>query len=408
MSGWVWQAWVGVLGGTLIFFGVLLPVLLYQVRRYGRMSFRRALGGAALSVYAVALVAYTLLPLPAARENCVGGGGGSLELAPGHSFADIARDTAGMSLSDVLTSPATFQVVMNVALFVPFGVILRRFLGRGVATSVVTGAFVSLLIEATQFTAIWGLYECSYRVADVDDVLANTLGAAIGVLLAPFVLGWMPSARALRAGRDTPRAVTVWRRWFGMLLDSIAIHIAIGLLSVALAIWGVLGQAGAFLPSPPASIQVCLIFAGTVVLTVVVPASFGSGASFGQRLVFLAPRTPRQGFLWKRILRAGSVAIPYIASILVRRNGATEGWISPSLETLVMLVSLVVVATAVMSVPFTRQRRGLSFAVARLELVDSRRRDDVCAEPDETQGPRPYEGRLVAEGLAANHAQGIQ
>ncbi|OFE15721.1 hypothetical protein BA895_21635 [Humibacillus sp. DSM 29435] len=54
---------------------------------------------------------------------------------------------------------------------------------------------VSLLIETTQGTGIFGLYPCPYRLADVDDLLTNTLGA---------VIGWCIGAGARRAWPFVP------------------------------------------------------------------------------------------------------------------------------------------------------------------------------------------------------------
>src|SRR5699024_3133338 len=61
---WVWPAYIGVLGGILLFFAMFTPAVLVQMRRYGRISPARMLGTAALVVYGIALIAYTLLPLP--------------------------------------------------------------------------------------------------------------------------------------------------------------------------------------------------------------------------------------------------------------------------------------------------------------------------------------------------------
>lgn len=372
MAGWTWQAWFGLVGGGFIFAAVLIPMLLVQTRRYGGFSFRRLLGAAAVSIYAVALVAYTFLPIPEVRANC-GAGGGGLELVPGHSIGDILRETEGLSLLRTLTSRATLQVVLNVALFVPFGVIARRYWHRGPVVSILLGALLSFAIETTQLTGVWGLFECAYRVADVDDLIANTAGAAIGVLIAPVVLAWMPSAEKLRAERGTPRPVTVWRRWFGMILDAIAVQIAITLVSLALLVPKLILSGGSGPGVPENLIEVAVIGVGAVLLVVVLPAVTSSGASIGQRLVWLAPAWPDgRRSLGRRLARAGVIGLPYTVATTL---GQLPEPISDTAQTVAGIVGLVgalVVTVAVISVPFTRGRRGLSLVLAGGELRDSR------------------------------------
>jgi len=372
MSGWTWQAWIGLVGGTAIFFAVLGPILLVQTRRYGQMSLPRVLGAAGVSIYAVALVAYTLLPLPDERANCATAHG-ALELVPGHSIADVARETAGFSVVSTLTSHAFLQVVLNVVLFVPFGAIARRYWSRGLGSSILLGALVSVLIEATQYTGIWGLYECAYRVADVDDVITNTLGAAVGALIAPIVLSWMPSTRVLRASRDRARPITVWRRWFAMVLDAVAVQVSITVLSLVFVVPRVLLTGATGPDNDPTLPEVLSIGAGTVILVVVLPALVGSGASLGQRLVWLQPEWPDgRGAVARRLYRASLVAVPYIATTSAGQlSGRAEG-LTQTLSGAVALLSLVIVTTAVVSVPFTRQHRGLSFAVTGTGLRDAR------------------------------------
>ncbi|WP_404908945.1 VanZ family protein, partial [Propionibacterium freudenreichii] len=75
-----------------------------------------------------------------------------------------------MGLRSALTSAVVLQVVFNVVLFVPLGVLLHRYFRRGVITSTLIGLIVSVCIETTQYTGFFGLLPCAYRVADVDDV----------------------------------------------------------------------------------------------------------------------------------------------------------------------------------------------------------------------------------------------
>lgn len=372
MGEWTWQAQFGLIGGGILFWVVLVPLLVLQVRRYGGLSFRRLLGAAAVSVYAVALVAYTLLPLPEMRANC-GVSAAGIELVPGHSIGDILRETEGLSITGTLTSRATMQVVLNVMLFVPLGVIARRYWNRGPVVSILLGAAVSLGIELTQLTGVWGLYACAYRVADVDDLLANTAGAAIGVALAPLLLAWMPSSDALRAERRQPRPVTVWRRWFGMILDAIIVQVAISTVSVFLFVPRVLLAPDREVGPGEALIETAVIGCCAVVLVVVVPALVSSGASLGQRILWLEPRwSGRRGSSGRRLARASVVALPYTVATVLQQLPEGVPTVATTVTNVVGLLSTLVLIAAVASVPFSRGRRGLSFAISGAELHDAR------------------------------------
>ncbi|SEQ47592.1 VanZ family protein [Microlunatus flavus] len=157
---------VALVGGLALFAVLLVPVLVVQYRRYGRLSPRRVLAVSAVCVYAVALVAYTFLPLPGGQANCGPSGGARIQLVPFQFLRDIARETAGLGVVGTLTSTVTLQVVFNVALFVPFGLLVRRFGGRSLVMTTALGLLASLAIESTKGTALWGLYDCAYRVAD--------------------------------------------------------------------------------------------------------------------------------------------------------------------------------------------------------------------------------------------------
>ncbi|QPT54460.1 hypothetical protein [Rothia kristinae] len=64
MEEWIWPLWIGLGAGTLLFLAVLIPLLVWQYRRYGHPPLRRIIGSLAVSLYAAGLFAYTMLPLP--------------------------------------------------------------------------------------------------------------------------------------------------------------------------------------------------------------------------------------------------------------------------------------------------------------------------------------------------------
>ena len=53
--------------------------------------------------------------------------------------------------------------------------------------------------EITQITGIYGIYNCPYRIFDVDDLLLNSTGALFGFIIAPVILALFPSRKSLIA-----------------------------------------------------------------------------------------------------------------------------------------------------------------------------------------------------------------
>jgi glycopeptide antibiotics resistance protein len=360
MRVWAWSAEIGILFGVMGFALIFFPIVALQYRRFGRFTGLRLLGAAAVSIYLMTLIAYTLLPLPTSQERTCAP---QIQLVPFHFISDIATDTAGDGPLAALTNPATLQVVFNVLLFVPLGVIVRGFYSRGLPTTTFVGLAAFVVIEATQYTAIWGLYSCSYRLADVDDVLTNTLGAVLGGLLGPVVLGWMPRERALRATRQTPRPVTVRRRWLGMAIDLALFHAVGGALVVA---WRVvlLATVGS-VPERPGVVEAVLGGIVPALVVFIVPATRRTGASLGQTAVWLAPRWPGPVSPVHRMLRAASVGGLYGLLVSVSRLPLA------GVEVVSVAANLLLL-TAALSVPLSRDAAGLSARLAGATMLDER------------------------------------
>jgi glycopeptide antibiotics resistance protein len=371
---------VGVIGGVVVFVMFLLPIVVWQYRRYGRLSWLRLLGSAAVAVYGVALVAYTLLPLPSGdlAQWCAQHGFSGPQLNPFQFVEDVRRDTAGMSAAARLRSPAVLQTVFNVVLFVPWGVLVRRFFGWRLPLTVLSAFAASLLIETTQGTGIFGLVPCSYRLADVDDLLTNTLGGLIGALIAPVVLRWMPRTTDLATERGVPRPVTVWRRWLGMLLDAFLVSVTGTVLVLFYRV--VLVALGQDVPLEAGAVDVVLGSLVPVVLVLLVPPFLGSGASWGQRAMWLEPRWTAdvaegpvgagglgRGTTARRVVRGfASGGLWGVCLVLAEVPGG--GLVPDVAAPLGSLVAFV----AVVSVLFTRDRRGVSGVVSGARMVDAR------------------------------------
>nr|WP_247651311.1 VanZ family protein [Roseovarius autotrophicus] len=73
--------------------------------------------------------------------------------------------------------------LMNFLICLFIGLALSRHVRRFLI-AMLFGATLSLTVELTQLTGIWGLYPCAYRQFNVDDLFMNVLG-----IIAGFVIG---------------------------------------------------------------------------------------------------------------------------------------------------------------------------------------------------------------------------
>lgn len=140
---------------------VLLGMLLVVLHRRGRLTVPRAAVAVALCVYAAGVVANTVFPIYLDKPARDAPWSASLHLVP----------VVGYEVADA---------VMNVLVFVPVGILVPLVLVHASAWRVIAvGAAFSLLIEVTQLvtsTLLGGGH-----VADVNDLLSNVAGAALGL-----------------------------------------------------------------------------------------------------------------------------------------------------------------------------------------------------------------------------------
>lgn len=158
--------------GALVLIGTVLPSLRRRdVPAAARVGGRVLLGGAVLGVLALTL----------AFGSAASMGG---NFVPG---AGVAAE-----LDNVNRGLAMANLAGNVALFVPLGVLAGPVLHWRPARVIASAALLSVAIEAAQLL--------SGRAADIDDVLLNTTGAAIGTLMTAVLV------QAVQASRGRGRA----------------------------------------------------------------------------------------------------------------------------------------------------------------------------------------------------------
>ena len=160
-------------------------------------------------LYLAGLLIFTLLPLPSDPVAACAAIIHWDNFMPLGSFVAVADQfREGERLRGTLYA---LSILLNIALFVPLGALAettwrirrmrrapegapadgsrlaRSIPHRRVLAWVAIGCVVSCLIELTQYTGLFGVVPCTYRVVDIDDVIMNTLGTYAGVRLLPFM-----------------------------------------------------------------------------------------------------------------------------------------------------------------------------------------------------------------------------
>ncbi|WP_051596650.1 VanZ family protein [Curtobacterium sp. UNCCL17] len=365
MSATVFPAYAAVIFGTALALLLVIPFTAIQYRRRGGLTVGIVVLHFLVLLYLVALLTYTLLPLPPRTADFCAARDAGAQLVPGRFVFDISREAGlrGGGVTAYLRNSATLQVVFNIALFIPLGMVLRYFRRTPVLVTTLIGLGASLLIETTQITGDWFLYPCAYRLFDVDDLLANTLGAFVGAFLAP-VLRVFPGQERMRP--TDPRKVTVLRRWLGMLCDWIVIT------------FGAL--AGAFVPVAAqdeltGGVEAFLRGSASILLVALLQLVWvlASGRTIGETIVRLEPQPPAR-----------------LLGRLVRWLAGTGGYALLSLgQGPVWAIILAIgVVGSVVAVIVTRNRRGLAYVIARWDVQDDREQVEVTARTARTPNVR--------------------
>lgn len=342
---------IAILAGVALGVIAFVPFVAISYRRNGHLTFGRMVVAFGALVYFLAIWTYTLLPLPDPSQIVCA----TPQLNPFEFVFDIR--SAMSRTANPLTDAAMLQLLLNILLFIPLGFFVRLMTRRGIAVIAATGLALSVLIELTQLTGVWGLYPCAYRLFDVDDMLTNTLGALIG---GAFSLV-LPARHRLRgeggiADASAPRPVSAGRRLLAMLCDVIAANLialtaGVGVQGLVYLTAGVdaVADSDALVDAATGSAPLVICF---VVL-------LSTGRTIGNaavQLTFTGARLPQ---IVARILRyVGGIGGFLLLGLLPTEIGS---W----LILIFVTVSVVLVFTTV-------DRRGLPGLVSGQRLIDSR------------------------------------
>jgi glycopeptide antibiotics resistance protein len=232
---------------------VMLPVAVVSYRRRGRAGGWTMLVFYCFLFYLLAAFLQTIVPLPAnpARYCAEQTYASTPQLRPFY-FMDVLRTRA--AVSGTWLNPALWSTALNVALLVPLSFFARYLSGTRFLAATALGFGTSLFFELTQLTGMWFIYPCAYRLFSVDDLILNTLGAALGWLAAGLVIRLLPDLDAERDRRRYGTRVTASRRVLALLTDLVAF----GVLMVL--VLGLVKLFGADVPRGPIVVGLAVVY----------------------------------------------------------------------------------------------------------------------------------------------------
>ena len=203
-----------------------LPYAVYQYNRHGSVSKYRTLIIYSFILYMLIAFFMVSLPLPD-RASTVGNTWREhLNLIP---FRQIwlywhGKTFGVAALKAYLVSMSLWQLLFNILLTVPFGVYMHYYFKLDLKRTILYSFLLSLFYETSQITALFGIYPGPYRLADVEDLICNTMGGAGGYYLASVFAGVLPSRDEIdEKCRASGSKVTGMRRVWACLFDYVCI-----------------------------------------------------------------------------------------------------------------------------------------------------------------------------------------
>ncbi|MDO5291479.1 MAG: VanZ family protein [bacterium] len=178
--------------GNFPFFAVIytLPILAITLIKYRRLNLVRIGMNYAMVLYMCCLISVVLFPLPTA-EQAAALNSHDIQIIPFHFIADFIREPHFAMKKQVI-----LQVLCNVIMTMPIGMFLRYYYGTSKRKIIVITFGISFLIELTQLTGIYGIYKGSYRLCDMDDLIANTFGGYLGYRFIASIERAIPAIKA--------------------------------------------------------------------------------------------------------------------------------------------------------------------------------------------------------------------
>ena len=166
---------------------IILPHTIISYSRQKKINVRWETYIYSFVLYLICAYFMTMLPLPSdGYFDVIPPFKDQIQLIPFNCFFE----------TNLLRSPvASAVIIFNLFLTVPLGVFSRFLFGFKFGKTMLTGFLFSSLCEITQITGLFFIYPAPYRIFDIDDLIINTLGAAVGYLIFPLIFRILPKVK---------------------------------------------------------------------------------------------------------------------------------------------------------------------------------------------------------------------
>lgn len=284
-------------------FFITLPLLILNYRKYGTFTWFRAFILYSFIFYLLCAYFLVILPLPP-REEVAHYTSQMIELRPFLSLKHFLAES-GFQINQpstylsALKHPTALEPLFNILMLVPFGFYLRYYFKCSFVKTVCYSFLLSLFFELTQLSGLYFIYPRPYRLADVNDLINNTLGGIIGYWLTPLLSLPLPSRQKIdEQAYERGKRVTIFRRATALLIDYFALTIGISLLTPFLK--KILPDSAVHLITDHFSSTLILIW-----LYFIFSEKFFSGKTLGKALVRIQVKAvdTEKLSLWQLILR---------------------------------------------------------------------------------------------------------
>lgn len=221
MSTYLWVIQQAVFFFPVIAFVMTIPYMLYNYHKYGSVIASKTFMVYSFVLYMLCAYFLVIMPLPDKSKVALMTGPRA-QLVPGMWIQDILKEGTRLhGVYKIIKNRAVFQFGFNVLMTIPFGMFVKYYLQCGWKKTILYSFLLSLFFELTQLSGLYGIYPRSYRLFDVDDLFANTLGGWIGYLIMVPVGTVMPSREELDQRSFTKGSrVSLTKRITALVLDS--------------------------------------------------------------------------------------------------------------------------------------------------------------------------------------------